>query len=472
MASAKCKTDKYGNPKKNKDGTISFYIRAFCGEDGNGKQIIKSMVWQAPAGMRITTAQKQANEEARKFEETLKLRPISQGGKVTFSQYAAEWMEDSDHTPATVQGYNELFVRINEAIGHLALEKITEEHLKAFYRELRKPGARRSGKTATTSTMRKVRKGRKLTQEQLSKLSGVSTCTIGFAEQGKAVSIESAEKLSAALGREFTALFTVVVSSDTLSDGTIWHHHKLIKTILNDAVGAHLISYNVAAEIRKPPKRPQPDVRCLDDVQAQQFILALMDEKDIRVKTVLLMAIFTGLRRGELCGLSWQDWLEQKNVIQVRRASQYIHDKGVIETGTKTYYSTRNIQLSPFMAGILREYRQWWIAQRLRVGPAWQGDKERLFIQEDGKPIFPSTVYQWLQKFLQKSGLPKVSLHSLRHTNLTLLISQGVDIKTVQARSGHKKTATLLDTYAHFIDSAQERATQALDDVLLPARHG
>ena len=111
--------------------------------------------------------------------------------------------------------------------------------------------------------------------------------------------------------------------------------------------------------------------------------------------------------------------------------------------------------------------RSWWIEQRFNLGDYWQGEIDRLFIQSNGKPLFPDTVNYWLKKFIAKNDLPYITPHGLRHTFTTLQITAGVDIRTLQARTGHSQVTTLMKVYAYAIQSAQEKAAQAMDDILL-----
>ncbi|MDL2254490.1 tyrosine-type recombinase/integrase [Ruminococcaceae bacterium OttesenSCG-928-I18] len=123
-----------------------------------------------------------------------------------------------------------------------------------------------------------------------------------------------------------------------------------------------------------------------------------------------------------------------------------------------------------FISELLGQYRKWWIEKRLMWGSSWQGDKERLFVQDDGKPINPDTINFWMNKFLEKHDFPHITPHSLRHTFTTLQITAGVDMRTLQSRTGHAQASTLINTYSHAIKSAQEKATAALEAVLLPTK--
>ena len=116
----------------------------------------------------------------------------------------------------------------------------------------------------------------------------------------------------------------------------------------------------------------------------------------------------------------------------------------------------------------MAQYREWWLQQQRNNDDRWQGQDERLFIQSDGKPINPDTINYWLNKFIEKHDLEHFTPHSLRHTFSTLQIAAGVDIRTLQARTGHAQASTLTNIYAHSIKSAAEAATDALDNILTP----
>jgi integrase len=168
--------------------------------------------------------------------------------------------------------------------------------------------------------------------------------------------------------------------------------------------------------------------------------------------------------------LSWPDIDFDGSIIRVRRASQYIPGQGIIEVATKNRSSERSISIAPFVIELLKEYKKWWEEYRSNLGDLWQGEKERLFIQYDGKPLFPDTVNRWLRSFVERNGLPKITPHSLRHTFASLQIAAGVDVRTVQSITGHSQASTLLNIYSHAIESAQLKAAQTIADTLLGAK--
>jgi len=432
------------------------------------------MTWRPPAGMRQSAAEKEADRQATLFEEKIRTGVVSTDGKTRFEDYAARWMETADIAPKTREQYVYLLKRINQAIGHIALEKLRADHLKIFYKNLREAGVKETG-YAIASTLDKKRTELKLSFVKLAALSGVSSDTASAACHGERVSLSSAQKISAGMNIDMANLFTIIKGTGTLSEQSIWHYHKLIRSILYGAEQSNIVVRNVAARLKGAPTQPDDEAIYLDDVEAKAFLVALQYEPDIRIKTALTLDLFTGMRKGELCGLSWDNIDFFNHVVQVRKASQYLTGQGVTEVSTKgskkkkKKNSNRDITVPPFVTELLLEYRRWWLEYKSAVGDAWKGEQERLFIQADGTPLFPSTINYWMRKFIAKNDLPEATPHTLRHTFASLQLAAGVDIKTLQSRTGHSSASVLLNTYAHVIQSAQERAAQALSDTLLPA---
>jgi integrase len=123
-----------------------------------------------------------------------------------------------------------------------------------------------------------------------------------------------------------------------------------------------------------------------------------------------------------------------------------------------------------FIFDIIKAYKTWWQLQKIANGNKWY-NSERLFIQADGSPINPDTINFWIDKFVEKHNLPHFTPHSLRHTFCTLQIMAGVNIRTLQARSGHAQASTLVNIYSHAIKTADELATEELDDILTPKKY-
>ena len=455
-------------PRLNKKGEISYLIRVFVDEKSDGKQTFKSMTFRPAPGLSQKQIEKKLNETAVMFENKVKNGLSAYDGTTKFEDYAARWMEAAQHAPKTRSRYESLLVRINAAIGHIKLQNIQAHHLEAFYANLKEDGIKDKGRYAATCGLDNLMDEKKLTRDRVSKLAGIAPSTVGVARSGKQISIECAKKIAAVFDVPVKRIFTIDDNTCGLSDKTILHHHRLISSILGKAKKERIIQYNVALEHATAPKVAKKEARYLDDEQARELVSLLLNEPDIRIKTSLILALYSGVRRGELCGLEWRDIDSDKGLIHVLRASQYQSGNGIITVSTKNESSKRPIKLPPFMFQLLSQYRVWWLEQRIHNGDRWQGKDERLFIQSDGKPINPDTINYWLGKFIKRHSLEHFTPHSLRHTFSTLQISAGVDIRTLQARTGHAQASTLTNIYAHSIKSATEAASDVLDDILTP----
>lgn len=165
--------------------------------------------------------------------------------------------------------------------------------------------------------------------------------------------------------------------------------------------------------------------------------------------------------------MQWRDIDWQNNLIHIRRTTQWQQGKGMVECPTKNDSSMRTIRLPQLIFDLLEEYRDFWLELRTNCGDKWEGD-DWIFIQDTGKPIAPNTLNFWIKQLIEEHDLPHFTPHSLRHTFSTLQIAAGVNIRTLQARTGHSQASTLTNIYTHAIKSAEEAATAALDDMLTP----
>ena len=195
-------------------------------------------------------------------------------------------------------------------------------------------------------------------------------------------------------------------------------------------------------------------------------MLSLLNEEPMQLRVMITMLVFTGMRRGELCGLEWKDIDFDQRTISICRTSQYIgRGKNLITKEPKTRSGIRKLSVGENLCRLLKSYRKFQMLERLRVGDRWV-DTDRLFTQWNGEPIHPDTVTEGFAKFLKRHDLPKVTLHSLRHSNATLMIAEGVDIRTVSNRLGHAQTSTTLNIYSHALKSRDQDAADKLDAAL------
>ena len=184
-----------------------------------------------------------------------------------------------------------------------------------------------------------------------------------------------------------------------LSNKTIGHHHRLISSILNQAVYWQVIVSNPASRVRTP-RVERKEAKYLDEKQTFKLLELLEDAIPLH-KAMIKMFIYSGLRRGELCALEWKDIDFENSLISVRRSSQYIPGKGIFTKETKTETSDRTIKLPLQAFEMLKEYKKVQKEDQLRVGDKWV-KTDRIFTQWNGEPIHPDSITGWFREFIQK----------------------------------------------------------------------
>lgn len=440
---------------------------------------------EAPENLTTKQIEKELQRQIIIFEESVK-KGTCFDSNTRFAEYAEIWLENNKPpilAPKTYIRYQSLLKNINAAIGEIKLVKLQSHHLQEFYNNLRENGIKRVGSYAIGIDLRKIMQEKNISRKELAETAGVSASTITAAcKLNNHISIESAEKIAQGLDMPLTKVFQVQNETGGLSSKTILHHHRLISAILAQATRDRIVPFNVAdRNYMKAPKLDHTEAAFLDDEQIKH-VLELLNNEPIKWKTAMYLLIFSGMRRGELMGLEWSDIDFENRVIHIKRTSQYVQHMGIITKSPKNETSYRTVKLSEFMFDLIREYQQYWLKLRSDMLDRWchfitiklaDGStktvrNDRLFIKEDSTPMNPDSVTDWTSNFVKRNKLPHFSPHSLRHTHATLLIAEGVSIPTVSRRLGHSSVATTSKIYVHAIQSADEIASDIIDNKLNP----
>lgn len=249
-----------------------------------------------------------------------------------------------------------------------------------------------------------------------------------------------------------------------LSAKTILEHHRLISTVLEQAVKEGLVPFNVASRATLP-KAEHKEVNYFQPEQVAAIRDAL-ELEPIKWKTLVHLLLITGARRGEILGLKWDKVDFAGNRIYICNSILYSADVGIYEATPKTERSKRYITLPVEFMRLLREYRVWQIERRLQLGGYYQ-DRGFLFTQEDGGPMHPDSVTDWLNKFSIRHGLPHINAHAFRHTMASMLYFNGVDSVSISKRLGHAQVSTTANIYAHVMEQADQRNADILSDIFL-----
>jgi integrase len=182
-----------------------------------------------------------------------------------------------------------------------------------------------------------------------------------------------------------------------------------------------------------------------------------------RLEAFYVLALTTGLRRGELLGLRWDDIDLDSRQLHVRRALQRIEGKlRMVEP--KTHTSRRSVVLPQLAVRALREHRKRQNRERLRLGEAWQ-EHGLVFASSIGTPIEPRNINRRWDELRVRVGLDWLRLHDLRHACATFLLAAGVPSRTIMEVLGHSEIGVTMNVYAHVLPELRQEAADAIDHV-------
>lgn len=253
-----------------------------------------------------------------------------------------------------------------------------------------------------------------------------------------------------------------------LSPTTVRSMHVILHKALSDAVKLGLIARNVT-EMVSPPRKAHQEMQVLTASQARQFLNAVVDQPDAALFT---LALATGMRRGELLGLKWQDIDFQGSLLRVRRTLNRVptvlgEGAGLlVESEPKTMQSRRSIVLPGFAVEALQRQKQVQIEWKRYAGAAWE-EHGYVFTTPLGRYIHPNTLYARFKALLKKAGLPAIRFHDLRHSVASLLLSSGVHPKVVQEILGHSQISMTMDIYSHVLPIMHQDAMDKLHQAFL-----
>lgn len=379
----------------------SYFIAVSCGYDQNGRQIRRTMTYKPEPNMTEKQIQKEVQRQAVLFEEQVRNGQVSTDGRLKLADFVPVYLETAKQR---------LSPYVYERYTHILDLGIIPAlgHLKL--RDIRPLHIQRF----------------------IDDLSKRETHLDG--KPGK------------------------------LSPSTIRRYFTMVSSLMKSAYKLGLIGVNPAERERITlPKLEEEQTEIYSETELDEMLQALENEP-LMFRVLIHTALNTGCRRGELMGLKWSDIDFATGVLTVSRSNYKLTGDAEIKSKSTKTGRSRTLVLPPYCLRMLRRYCAEQDGLRLTLGDAWHGD-DWIFIQADGKPMYPTTPTQWFSKFQKRNDLPHRKFHALRHTSATLLLSNGTNIKNVATRLGHTQLKTT-NRYVHAVEQAERQAANTLELIL------
>jgi integrase len=246
-----------------------------------------------------------------------------------------------------------------------------------------------------------------------------------------------------------------------LSALTIRHAHRLLGKALREAQRHDLVIRNVAG-MQSPPRVARVEIKILGPDQIRGLVRDL-ENRPIYPKVVL--ALFTGMRRGEVLACRWQDLDLDRKTVTVRGALE--ETKGALRfKSPKSEAGVREISLPNIVVETLRGYRRQQQEQLLALGLGRLTGDALVFARLNGSPQSPHALSKEWAAAAASVGLADHTFHGLRHTHASQLIDAGIDVVKISKRLGHASATVTLDTYAHLFDKRADKSAEAINDAV------
>jgi len=337
--------------------------------------------------------------------------------KITTGQHLSQWLEASETRvrPTTLASYRQhVDNHIVSRIGGERLQQLTPMMIDRMYAELLREG--RESKV-------KVKEGEKK-------------------PKGTALSVSTVRRVGATL-------------------------HKA----LHDAVKKKLIPFNPcdAAELPKIEKNVDSadELHVWTREELDKFLACVADD---RLFAMWRLAATTGMRRGELAGLTRRNVNIDDGTVNVQRARVTVSSADVRESKPKTSHGRRSIPLDNVTTAALAAWCERQQADRDKWPGEWP-DHDLLFTLEDGSALHPDYLSRRFRTLVKKAGVPMIRLHDVRHTCATLMLAGGVPVKVVSERLGHSTPAFTMAVYQSILPGMSRDAAQSIFGATKPARH-
>jgi integrase len=252
--------------------------------------------------------------------------------------------------------------------------------------------------------------------------------------------------------------------NEGLSEEYVEYIHSILKKAFDTAVKWEYVKSNIIHKVDKP-KRKRKQVNTWSIEECNRFLEYAKKDSKPHFYILYLLAIYTGMRRGEILGLKWTDVNFEQKKISVSRTLYYTKENGIFEQSTKNEGSVRVISISDFVINELKKHRIWQMERKLQFGIPYSEDGY-ITANSKGEPLNPNYVYNHFAKMIEKAGVRKIRFHDLRHTHATIMLQLGEHPKVVSERLGHSSIEMTMNTYSHVTPDMQQESSDRFERAL------
>lgn len=416
----------------------NFRITVYNGFDSNGNRKRVTTTFTPEPGLTPKKRKKAAEDFARKFEEKVQSGESVTAERTTLKEFSDRWLKEyapQNLQAGTIEDYkDELDKKILPIIGHLKLSELKPVTLNSMFVAMTKDGARKDGKRGgySKNTIKK-------TQDVLSSILRT------------AADWEVLEK---------NPMDKVRLVGDSPGDRIEFFTPEQAATFLN--------------YIEKPYKIKTKGHTRVDDTGKEYKVDDYESDRELpeQLKILFNLAIYGGLRKGELLALEWSDIDFDNSTISITKSTAVVGGRQIIKE-PKTKNSRRVVSIPKSLTQRIKVMKTDRLRYRISLGDYWRG-ADWLFVQDNGKQMSYYTPYAAFRETIDRHNkdkpegekLPVISFHGLRHTSATLLIAGKQDAKTVATRLGHAQTSTTMNIYVHALKESDKTAVDAIESVL------
>jgi len=260
-----------------------------------------------------------------------------------------------------------------------------------------------------------------------------------------------------------------------LSSSTIIKNYNILNSIFKLAVRNDVLKHNPMDKVDRPSVTYEAgDVYNSDELKTLYHLLNNEDNKQMVL--IVKLALLTGMRKGEILALQWEDIDFNTNTIHVRHSLSYTKDKGYYLKEPKTKGSIRKVAPPPRFMVDLKQHIHMKKKDRIQSSELWQGGTYQFVFSSDlGKPLHLDSPNRWWTRFHErltkeaeaegkKKPIKRIRFHDLRHTSATNLINKGANPHTISKRLGHSNINTTMNIYGHYLEEADQKIADMLDE--------